>query len=362
LIGTFFYTLFTNMDRTTTIFSIVNFVLLAEVWLAMLYLGCIRNFRAITISWIGGMILTIFLTIALGRSYGVAGMLAGLDAGLILLLALLQGNIFAEYPYPFRLPKEYGFYFSYYKGLFWSGLFLNAGMWIDKVIMWSAHEAIRHENHLITYPSYDGAMFIAYLSVIPAAAYFIYSLETNFYQSYIQYIENVERNAPLEVLESTALEMAANIKQNGRTMVVMQGCFALILIAAAPQIFEWAGFNFTELAIFRFGVLGSFFAILNLFLVILFSYFDNQARMVVITATMLATNVGLTLLTKFWGFPYYGLGFCLSMIITFALGALLLVRFLSRFTYHIFISNVVKRRYAISAPANAALSGAAETR
>ncbi|MDE3056162.1 MAG: exopolysaccharide Pel transporter PelG [Verrucomicrobiota bacterium] len=345
LLSTGFYSFYTEMDRASVFFSIVQFVLLSEIWLAMLYLGCIRNFKAISWSWIAGMVVTVILTVILGQEYGCAGMLAGMSIGLTLLLAVLKGNIFAEYPYAFQKPKDFGFYFRYYKGLFWSGMFLNAGMWIDKIIMWGAKEAVLHHNHLVTYPAYDGGMFLSYLSIIPAAAYFIYSLETNFYESYIQYIESVEKNAPLQVLNDIAEEICEKIRQNGRTLLVIQGSVTLLLILTAPKIFEWANFNFLELSIFRFGLLGAFFTVLNLFVVILFSYFDNDRRMMVITVIMLGANIVFTLIFRGWGVPWYGVGFCLAMIVTFLVGALLFLQFLRRFTYHIFISNVVRRRY-----------------
>lgn len=73
-------------------------------------------------------------------------------------------------PYSFKWPKNFEFYFRFYPGLLWSGLFLFTSMWIDKIIMWTAPEAVTHMNNLRTYPIYDGGMFLSYLSIVPVMA------------------------------------------------------------------------------------------------------------------------------------------------------------------------------------------------
>ncbi len=344
VISTIFYTFYATMTPLSTICSIVNFTFLCEIWMIMLYLGCLRNFRAITFSWILGVFVVTLLAIFWGKIYGSSGMLTGFNVGLIFLLASLKASVLAEYPYRFRKAKEFPFYFRYYKGLFWSGLFLYGGMWIDKVIMWSAPEAITHLNNLRTYPAYDGGMFLSYLSIIPIMALFIFSLETNFYDSYILYIQHIERNGPFALIEEEKVNIFAKITENARVFFVLQGSVSLITIAVAPTLFEWIGADYLQLGIFRQGALGAFFGALNLFIVIIFSYFDSQDNMLKVTATMLCSNILFTFITLFLGFPFYGYGYSLSMILTFFVGATLLVRFLNQLTYHIFITNIVKRQ------------------
>lgn len=344
IISSVFYIFHATMTPLSIVLSVVNFVFLSEVWIIMLYLTCIRNFRAITFSWIICTVLVIILGINWGLAYGSVGMLAGFNIGLICLIAALKGNIIAEYPYRFRKAKEFGFYFKFYKGLFWSGFFLYAGMWIDKVIMWWAPESILHLTNLRTYPIYDGGMFLSYLSIIPVMGLFIFSLETNFYDSYIRYIQQIERNAPLALIEEEKAKIVTKIIENGRSFLILQGSISLIIIAFAPTLFDWLGTDFLELSIFRQGALGAFFSALNLFIVIIFSYFDSQDNMLKVTGTMLVSNIVLTLIAMQMGFPFYGYGFSLSMIITFFVGATLLARFLNQLTYHIFITNIVKRQ------------------
>lgn len=119
-----FYTLYVRMSPFSTLLSIVNFTLLCEMWLTMLYLSALRDFRAITSSWVLGTLLGIFLSVTWGKSYGTSGLLLGLDLGLLFILASIKAHVLAEYPFSFRKAKEFRFYFRNYKMLFFSGFFL----------------------------------------------------------------------------------------------------------------------------------------------------------------------------------------------------------------------------------------------
>ena len=341
---TIFYIFFAKMTSFYLMLSIVNFILLGMIWIVMLFLTSIRNYRSITYSWLICMTLVVFFAVVLGRDFGVIGLLLGTNIGLVFLLFAQTSQIYAEYSFAYRFPTELRYYFKYYQGLFWTGFFLFGGLWIDKVIMWTAPEGFTHLNGLRTCPLYDGAMFFAYLTIIPVMSLFIFSLETNFYDSYIRYIQDIERNAPLSVIDEQKKDLMKRIIHNGRTFLTIQGSVSFVAITLAPMFFIWMKIDFLQLSIFRLGTIGSFFAALNLFIVVIFSYFDNQQNMMKVSVCLFFSNVILTLLSIHLGFNYYGIGYSLSMIFTFALGAILLIQFMNNLTYHIFVSNVVKRK------------------
>ena len=136
---------------------------------------------------------------------------------------------------------------------FGADFFFFASMWIDKVIMWMAPEGITHLNNLRTYLTYDGAMFFSYLSIIPVMALFTFSLETNFYDSYIQYIRCIENNEPSFSIEQQKKAIFSEIMEDARSFLVLQGAISLMVILFAPQIFELIGIDFLQLNIFRLG-------------------------------------------------------------------------------------------------------------
>lgn len=343
IIGIPFYIFYAKMNPTEIFLSIVNFVLFAEIWFVMLFLSSIRNFRAITLSWVIGTLIAILLGIYLGRKYQFPGMLFGITTGLAVLLYSLMANILAEYPYRYTPPRNYKFYFKNYKQLALSGLFLFSGLWVDKVIMWCTPEATIHLNHLRTYPIYDGAMFYSYLSIVPVMGLFIFGLEANFFDSYYDYLKNLEFNSPFSSLEKSRKNMLVQITESGRDFLVLQGSISFVIILLSPTLFEWLSLSFAQLGIFRLGAVGAFFSALNFFIVIIFSYFDSQGNMLAVSLFMFLSNAIFTLMTIALGFSFYGYGFAFSMILTFLFGALMLIRFLDQLHYKIFISNVVKR-------------------
>lgn len=341
---TLFYTFYATMDRLMIFLSIVNFSLLSMIWTMMLYLECIRNFQAITFSWILGMAISIYLAVVLGRTMGANGMLLGINLGLVILVYTLAAQVLAEYRYGYAIPQYFKKYCKKYAQLMWGGFFLFAGMWVDKLIMWYAPESILHNNGLRTFPAYDGGMFISYMSIIPVLALFVFSLETNFYVSYIRYIKRIENNDPLNLIDEEKRNIWAEMINNGRSFLVLQGSITFIVLLIAPNIFDWVGLDFSQLGIFRLGALGAFFAALNLFIFIFLTYFDAQDYFLRATIFMFFSNIVLTFICEYLGFTYYGLGYCLAMIATFMFSAYLLTHFIEKLNYHIFITNIVKHQ------------------
>jgi polysaccharide biosynthesis protein PelG len=344
LVSILVYGLYADMSFLMTILSVINFGLFSQIWIIMLYLSLIRSYTAISISWIFGVGICIFSSISLGKLYDSTGLLGGMNIGLTVLAYSLSSQILASYPEPFTIAKKLWSYYKRFKQLFWSGFFLCAGMWVDKLIMWWAPGSLIHSNNLRTNPAYDTGVFFSYFSIIPVMALFIFKLETNFYTSYIQYIQYIEHNAPLSFIQNEKKNIIKKILENGRSFLILQGSLTLVTILLAPTIFEWMKIDFISLNIFRLGALGAFFSAMNLFIVIYFSYFDSQNNMFICTLTLFLSNLILTLGTVHLGFSYYGYGYALSMTLTFFVSAILFTRFLHNLTYHIFITNTIKKQ------------------
>ena len=137
--------------------------------------------------------------------------------------------------------------------------------------------------------------------------------------------------------------MISQLIENGRSFLILQGSLSLVIILIAPTIYTWLNLDYLQLSIFRVGTIGAFFSAMNFFLVVLFSYYDSKENMLRLTMFMFLTNAIFSLITLELGFPFYGYGFTLSMILTFTVGSIIFIRFLTNLHYHIFISNIVKQ-------------------
>ena len=110
-------------------------------------------------------------------------------------------------------------------------------------------------------------------------------------------------------------------------------------ILAAPKLFDLLNMNYIQLGIFRFGVLGAMFQIFVLFLTVIHSYFDNRRSVLLIQGFFCFSNIAFSLVSREMGFTYYGYGYFLANLLTFALAAYTLERYIRRLPYHTFVTN-----------------------
>jgi uncharacterized membrane protein len=268
-----------------------------------------------------------------------AGMVAGYNAGLALIVFLLSARVFAEYPY--RLTGEFALkpFWSKYWELAVGGFFYNGALWIDKWIMWYAPEAAQLETKMRFFPDYDSAMFLAAMTILPTLALFVFSVETSFFNHYRRFYGNILAHASLRRVRTMHAKIIESIVEGGRNVMLLQAALCFLAILLAPQIFKFAGMFYVQLSIFRLGALGSFFQVLLLFSTIILAYFDCRRTNMWIFVFYFVSNTLLTLICLQYGFEYYGYGFFLASCITFMLSAVLLFNHVRKLPYHAFITN-----------------------
>ena len=337
-IGLLFYAFYFEMELPLRLASFANLFLIAGVWLLSVYLTALKDFAAVTRAYLLGMTVAV-IAAEFFFDHQAAGMLAGYNIGLTLIVFLLAARIFAEYPY--RLTRNFALipFWRKYWELALAGFFYNLALWIDKWIMWFAPEAVQLPSKMRFYPDYDSAMFMAAMTILPSLALFVFSVETNFFNHYRRFYGNILAHASLKRIRSLQKNIQDSILEGGRNVMLMQGAIALLVILLAPQLFERVGMFFMQLGIFRLGVLGSFFQVLLLFSTIILAYFDCRRINLGIFFFYLASNALLTLVSLELGFGYYGYGFFLSSALTFFIAAICLFNHVRKLPYHAFITN-----------------------
>lgn len=337
-LGIFFYGIYFDIPLALRLAGFANMFLIAGVWLLGVYLTALKDFSAVTWTFIIGMAIAVLSAEAL-TPYGAAGMVAGYNIGLAIIVFMLAGRIFAEYPY--RLTTEFAIkpFWKKYWELAVGGFFFNAALWIDKWIMWFAPEAVVLPSKMRFYPDYDSAMFMAAMSILPSIALFVFAIETNFFHHYRRFYGNILAHASLRRIRQFHGLIMDAIVEGGRNVMLLQAVVAGLLILTAPMIFEFLKVHYVQTSIFRFGVLGAFFQVLVLFTTIILSYFDCRKANMWIFFFYFATNTILTLVFMQWGYKYYGFGFFLSSAASFFLASLVLFVHVRKLPYHAFITN-----------------------
>jgi len=338
LLAIFFYAIYFEMPLGLRLAGFSNMFLIAGVWLLSVYLTALKDFSAVTWTFIIGMVIAVLAAEYLSE-YGAAGMVSGYNIGLAIIVFMLTGRIFAEYPY--RLTTEFAtkpFWAKYWE-LAVGGFFFNAALWIDKWIMWYAPEATQLPSKMRFFPDYDSAMFMAAMSILPSLALFVFAIETNFFHHYRRFYGNILAHASLRRIKQFHGLIMDSIIEGGRNVMLLQGIIAFLIILLAPQIFEKLNIFFLQLGMFRLGVLGAFFQVLILFTTIILSYFDCRKSNMWIFFFYFVSNTILTLVFMNLGYKFYGYGFFLASALTFFLAASILFAHVRKLPYHAFITN-----------------------
>lgn len=332
-----FYLYFLKLDRTLAVLAVVNFLVVAAIWLISAFLSALKDYKAITGAFAVGAAFTLATITVLAATASTTAMMVGFTAGLTLVLFSLIARVLVEYPYPVVNPFPYGRYFRTYWVLGLSGLAYNLGIWVDKWVMWTAPERDVLRSGLVAYQDYDSAMFLAYLTIVPSIAALVMTVETEFYEQYLSFFRSVRNHSDLEAIDRAHQEIILSTLRGARTFLVLQGSICLTTILIAPRLFSALNISFSQIAMFRIGVLGAFFHVLFLTLSIVLSYFDLRLVNLRLQLLFLVTNGVFTFVSMRMGFPYYGYGYFLAALVTFSAAFLTFAYYVNRLPYQTFV-------------------------
>ncbi len=334
-----FYGYYAALDPGVRVAAISNYFVISFIWYVGIFLSALRDFRSITLGFAIGMSSAFVLTVVLGGRWGAVGMLTGFSLGLALLLSLEVARVLVEFPYGFHRPFRFLSAARKYWELTLGALFYNLAVWIDKWIMWTLPDRDEIAGVMISYPLYDSTMFLAYMTVIPAIAVFMLSVETDFFERYQNFYKDVSGHAPWRKLTEDHQEILQSLSRGLRNVVVFQGCITAFIVLSAPKLLSLIGVNLIGLGMFRLGVIGSFFHVLMAFVAVVLAYFDLRRKLLLVYFLLFATNTVFSLVSVRMGFAYYGYGFFLSALVTLVVAYGLAAWSVGRLPYLTFIAN-----------------------
>lgn len=334
-----FYTLAVDLAPAIVGAALMNYFLVTGIWMVNVFLTALKDYRSITLAFFVGMLAGGVAALGLAETLGAFGILMGFNLGLALIYFALVARVFAEYPYRIERPFRFLGYFRRYWDLALSGLIYNLAIWVDKWVMWFAPEREVMPSGFISYPIYDGAMFLAYLTIVPAMAVFIVNIETRFFESYQRFYRDIEHHANYARIEQNHQGLMQALLAASRNVIVLQFCLCVTAILVAGPLFDFAGIAPLQIGIFRFGVLGALFHVLMMFVGIILAYFDLRRVMLALQAFYLVTNGLFTWVTLGLGFAWYGYGYFLASLVTLVLGYGLCAWHVGRLPFLTFVRN-----------------------
>lgn len=316
-----------------------NFVTLNNVWIVVIFVAGLKNFKLILYSFFAGYATTVLLSIIL-IPYGMVGLLAGLLAGHAVLLFTMLAVIIPEHP--ISDTKTVRADFLHLKQIFpiliFIGFFYNLGIWIDKLMFWfypGTSEVII--GPLRASLIYDLPIFLAYLSIIPGMAVFLLRIETDFAEAYDGFFTAVRGNASLQEIETLGNEMILAVREGIFQIIKVQGMTVLILIMLGPKIVAWLGISDKFIHLYYIDLVGVAAQVLMLAVLNVLFYLDRLTDAFWLTLTLLVSNGLFTWITLQMGPTFYGYGFGLSMTLTAFVGIFLLSSELENIEFRTFM-------------------------
>ena len=319
------------------IIAVLTFWGVSLVWQLMGFISTSKEYQKIVWSYLAGTIVSLVLAYFLVPKIAVAGGLAGFCAGQWLIAALIFHITTRHLPKKSRWAKEYFGYFRRYPRIALVGLFYNVGIWIDKFVFWEHFRQAQGASLFFTFNFYDVPNFLAFLTIIPALAYFLILTETNFYKDYSGFIDDV-LSQPLLLIERKKEDMIATLKEGMKGMVRLQGIVTLLLIVFAQPFLVFIHYHGVSIWLFRIMLIGVFFHVVNLNINIIFLYYEMRAKALHMTLLFAGLNFVLTVLSIHLGTPFYGIGFLLATGITTAISWPLLIQSVRKIDFLIFAS------------------------
>lgn len=332
-----FYLVYIQLDLTVRLLALANFFVVMGIWLESIFLTALKDYDSISTAFAVGMLSALVLAVCLGVPFGMPGMLLGFTLGLAVIFFSLLAKIFAEYPYPVTRYFRFAPYMRRYWDLAVGGVLYNAGIWVDKWIMWFAPQRFALDSGLVSYPDYDAATFLAYITIVPSMAAFVLSVETDFFEKYLAFYRDIQRHATFDEIAGRQGSVVASVLRGARLFLVLQGAISLSAVLLAPRIFTWLNINYSQIGVFRIAVLGAFFHVLFLAILIILCYFDLRVYTLRLQALFFLSNVLFTVISMGLGFRYYGYGYFAACIVTCVASFIAMSKVLNRLAYQTFV-------------------------
>ena len=334
----FFYFHIAHFTDQIAFSALLNFMIIIGVWHISVFLSTLKDYKTISFSFLIGMGFSVIAAFYLGKKFSTIGMINGFTLGLSVILAILFAQVFYEYPFYIKKPFAFLKYFGKYWQFVVAGLSYNIAIWIDKWIMWFSPEAMVSKSGLPYDLYYSSAMFLGYLTVIPALGFFTFSIETKFNDKLLEFYHTLENKATLKQIKYNHKDLIKSLFGCLMNFIVLQGSITIIVVLVSTKLLDILGMPILQLGIFRYAVLGAFYQIFSVFFLILLFYFDYRNGAMVVNLVFLFSNGILTYITMKMGFSYYGVGFFISSLITFIVAAIITISYLAKLPLHTFIT------------------------
>ena len=312
------------------------FVILCDIWLLVNLLSGLKTYKTICLVFFLGYGVSILVAYFL-RYFGLEGLMTGFGIGQFILLVGLSFAVYYGYPSDRLIEFDFLKPNKIFISLVFTSVFYNLGVWIDKFIFWymplTKHSVIGLLN---SSPIFDVPLFLAFITIIPGMAAFLFHMEIDFTAHYARYYNAIREGATLSQIINYRYQLIISAKEGIYDIIKVQGVMVFVIFAVGPNILSWLHISTYYIYLLNVDTIGASLLVLFLSLLNIIFYLDKRRWALILSAVFLVGNLVFTLITVKLGVFYYGYGFAASLIVVCVLGALLLDHDFNQLEYETF--------------------------
>ena len=348
-IGTAFALALHLIGQLDIYFCLMVFLLFVGVGMTFgmsIFVTAIKAYKRITLAYLIGSVLIVgvslvcyyLLDMPLGHS-----MITGFALGFLCICVHLFLYLNLSFP------KGDGSYFQYFsaikenKLLLISGLFYVMGLYVHNIVFWvdSDLQLVAAEI-LYSAPSYDMASFLAMLTSITSVVIFVVRVETNFYTQYKGYCESVI-SRDLNAINLNREKMTRTLINEVFFVGEFQLIITIVIMSLSMTLLPLIGISGITLDIYPLLSLGYYAVFMMHILMIFMYYFDDQSGAAFTGVLFFVLTLVFTLITRYLGIAYYGLGLVLSGVICWMVAFIRLRSIMYGIDYKMFCDNLKEK-------------------
>jgi uncharacterized membrane protein len=315
-------------------------VVVALLWLAGIFLSCLRDFEYIGYIYIFGGLISLAAGIHLEPIWGLEGALTGFITGQVITFIGISWRIIVELGVG-RMRVDFACLQSLrnYPTHLFTGLFFNLAIWVDKFIIWFSDYGQTAVNGLYYFQAYDVPLFIAYVFMIPGLGIFLTRVETDFYRSYRAFYRSILMHRNFRTIVNRFDAIGRTINYTTWELLRIQGAIAVVIFFFAPEFLQKINYAPEFATVLRWGIMGAFFQLLFLVFSLMLLYFEFRKEAMWCNFIFFFVNsvvTGLTVWLKYR--EWLGAGYCLSTLIAATVSWFLLKARTRKLIYYTFMT------------------------
>lgn len=282
-------------------------ILVTDAYTLMNYASALKHYKTLTFGFILGLLLSVGVYLLCSGWLGMAGVTSACIA-LASCFFVVIFSLVLQCVRAFGAPRGRYFaflpYFRQYPTLAVGNLSYMLGLYGPTMIYWFFSEAREQVSIFHTAPSFDMAMFLAFVVNIPALVIFVVKVETAFYEKFVVYVSALN-NGTLHMLQKERSVMTRALLQNLFFVYEVQLIITVVLVCLVSVFFPYLDASIHMLHMFVMLSLGICTVFCMYFTIVVFYYFSDYGGACISSMVFLAvTALGAAAASQSSGFYF----------------------------------------------------------